>query len=333
MFVRTAAGLHCPAGGFTIDPVRPVRRAVVTHAHSDHARGGSAHYWASAEGERFLRHRIGADIALTTLKWGEEITLGDARVSLHPAGHVRGAAQVRVEVDGEVWVITGDYKRRADGTCTPFAPVQCDTLVSEATFALPVFRWPSTESVVREISDWWDACRAEGKNAVLCCYSLGKAQRVLAELGRWRSETVYLHGAAVALTELYREEGVSMIPTERVPLVRDERKLEGELVIAPPGAFRSAWMKRLEPCSTGFASGWMMLRGNRRNRGYERGFVLSDHIDWDDLMRTIDETGARQVLLTHGDTHAAVRYLNERGVDAADLDARVPLAEDPTCDA
>lgn len=335
MLVRTSAGLHCPAGGFTIDPVRAVRRAVVTHAHSDHARAGSAAYWASAEGERFLRHRIGQDIALTSLRWGQSVRLGDARVSLHPAGHVRGSAQVRVEVDGEVWVVTGDYKRRADGTCTAFEPVPCDTLISEATFALPVFRWPSTEDVVREISDWWDACRAAGKNAVLSCYALGKAQRVLAELARWRDDTVYLHGAVVELTELYRSEGVRMVPTERVPLAneRPRRKLTGELVIAPPSAFRSPWMRRLQPYSTGFASGWMQLRGNRRNRGYDRGFVLSDHIDWDDLMRTIRDTGASQVLLTHGDTRAAVRYLRERGVDAADLAERLPMAEDARCDA
>lgn len=322
---RRRGGLYCPAGDFWIDPMRGVERAVITHAHSDHARSGSRRYWAAAEGEAFLRHRIGADIDLTPLAWGERVRMGDATVSLHPAGHVRGSGQVRVEADGEVWVVTGDYKRRSDRTCTPFEPVACDVFISEATFSLPVFRWPETEDVVAEIRQWWLDCRERGRNAVLFTYALGKAQRVLSELARHTDDTVYLHGAVAPLTELYRDDGVPLVPTERVPTGRGAPKLKGELVVAPPSAFRSPWMKRLSPCDVGFASGWMQIRGNRRRRGYDRGFVLSDHIDWDDLLRTIDETGARRVLLTHGDTAAVIRYLKEQGVDAADLDDALPL--------
>ena len=333
LLTRTDAGLYCARGGFTIDPMRAVGNAIVTHAHSDHARSGSAAYWAAAEGEAFLRHRLGAELPLTPVAYGEAWQMGDTVVSLHPAGHVRGAAQVRIACDGEVWVVTGDYKRRSDRTCTPFEPIRCDVLISEATFALPVYRWPETEAVVEAIHQWWQQCRARGRNAVLFTYALGKAQRVLSELARHTDETVYVHGAVAPLTDLYRAEGVEMVPTERVPTGKGAPRLKGELIIAPPSAARSPWMKRLTPCEEAFASGWMQIRGNRRRRGYDRGFVLSDHIDWNDLLDTIADCRPRRVLLTHGDTRAAVRYLTESGVDAADLNDALPLVAHPERDA
>jgi putative mRNA 3-end processing factor len=329
LLTRTGVGLYCARGGFTIDPMRAVGSAIVTHAHSDHARSGSAAYWAAAEGEAFLRHRLGADLPLTAMPYGVPWQMGDTMVSLHPAGHVRGAAQVRIACDGEVWVVTGDYKRRTDHTCTPFEPVPCDVLVSEATFALPIYRWPDTEQVVSQIYAWWQQCRARGRNAVLFTYALGKAQRVLSELTRHTTETVYLHGAVAPLTDLYRADGVAMVPTERVPTERGAPRLTGALIIAPPSAARTPWMRRLAPCEEAFASGWMQIRGNRRRRGFDRGFVLSDHIDWNDLLDTIRDCGAKQVLLTHGDTRAAVRYLVESGVDAADLHDALPLVPHP----
>lgn len=215
-------GLYCPAGNFHIDPWRPVPRAVITHAHADHARSGSGRYWAPSTGAALLHQRLGADTDLTSVNYGAPFELGSARVSLHPAGHVLGSAQVRVEIGGEVWVASGDYKRDPDPTCAPFEVVRCDTFITEATFALLVYRWPASADVAREILDWWDGCAAEGRAAVLFCYALGKAQRILAELARMRDEipearqTIVLHGAMTALVQAYCDAGVELLPTTSV---------------------------------------------------------------------------------------------------------------------
>lgn len=326
----TPEGLYCAAGDFHIDPWRPVSRAVLTHAHADHARPGSGRYHAASPGLGLLRHRLGADCPLHGLEYGEVLKLGDARVSLHPAGHVLGSAQVRVEVGGEVWVVTGDYKRDPDPTCAPFEALACDTLISEATFALPVYRWRPAAEVVAEIFRWWEDNRAAGRASVLFAYALGKAQRVLAELTHHTDRAVYAHGAVEVLTGLYREAGVAMLPTLPVPDARRTRAADfaGELIIAPPGANGTPWMRRFGAASTGFCSGWMLLRGNRRRRGYDRGFVLSDHVDWPGLIATVRETGARRVLATHGQTTALARYLRERGLDAEPLSTRYGEDED-----
>ena len=314
----TENGLYCEPGNFYIDPWRPVACAVLTHAHGDHARAGSERYFAAHAGAGLLRQRLGRDAALMEKHYGEQFEIGAARLTLLPAGHVLGSAQIRVETDAGVWIVTGDYKRAPDPTCVPFEPARCDVLISEATFALPCYRWPRTREVVADIYAWWMANRAQGRASALFCYALGKAQRVLAELLQFTDETVYLHGAVVALVEEYRRCGVSMLPT--VPVVR-ERKADyaGALIIAPPSAAGTPWMRRFPQVSTGFCSGWMRIRGARRRRGYDRGFVLSDHADWPDLLQTIRESGASRVLLTHGYTHALERFLREQGVDAAAL--------------
>lgn len=319
MIELTKSGLYCRAGDFHIDPWRPVPRAVITHAHADHARTGSDSYFAEASGAPILRHRLGQDIDLTPLACGESLAFGPARVSLHPAGHILGSAQVRVEVDGEVWVVTGDFKRDRDPTCSPFETVACDTLITEATFALPIYRWPDIDAVAEDIHRWWQGNRDQGRASVLFCYALGKAQRVLSALARHTDERVLLHGAVVALTDIYRQAGVAMLPTEPALEADAARHFAGELIIAPPGANGTAWMKRFGDCGTGFCSGWMLLRGNRRRRGYDRGFVLSDHADWPALLDTIRECGAQRVLATHGRSDILVRYLREQGIDAAEL--------------
>ena len=290
-------------------------QAVLTHAHGDHARWGSERYQAIRSSAGILRKRLGADVNLQLREYGESFQLGAARVSLHSAGHVLGSAQVRIEVDGAVWVVTGDYKRAPDPTCAPFEPVVCDTLISEATFALPCYAWPQTGEVVADIYRWWMANREAGNASVLFCYAFGKAQRVLAELLAFTQEPVYAHGAALPLIEEYRKEGVAMVPT--LPVER-ERKADyaGALVIAPPSAAGSPWMRRFGDAATGFCSGWMRIRGARRRRGYDRGFVLSDHADWPALLQTIEDSKAKRVLLTHGYSDALVRFLRERGVDA-----------------
>ncbi|MEM0953604.1 MAG: ligase-associated DNA damage response exonuclease [Pseudomonadota bacterium] len=320
----TSQGLYCPAGDFHIDPWRPVPRAVITHGHADHARPGNGLYFAEQSGAPILRHRLGADIQLHPLAYGESIDLEQARISLHPAGHILGSAQVRVEVDGEVWVATGDFKRDRDPTCQPFESVACDTLITEATFALPIYRWPSLDTVAADIYDWWRDNARQGRASVLFCYALGKAQRVLSALCAHTEQRVLLHGAAVALTDIYRNAGISMLPT--LPALELEadgnkhsKRFAGELIIAPPGANGTAWMKRFGDCSTGFCSGWMLLRGNRRRRGYDRGFVMSDHADWPALLTTIEECGARRVLATHGRSDTLVRFLQEQGRDAREL--------------
>lgn len=309
------AGLYCPAGDFHIDPWRPVSRALITHAHGDHARTGSQQYYCAKPGLSLLEHRLGANNNFLPFAYGEPFDINGVRVSFHPAGHILGSAQVRVEHEGEVWVVSGDYKRDPDPTCAPFEVVPCDQFITEATFALPIYRWQPTPQTAEEIYHWWMACRTKNRTALLLCYSLGKSQRVLAELMRYSEDPVYLHGAVDGLTRLYRNAGVSMLPT--IPVSETGKNaLPGELVLAPPSAFRSVWMKRFKELETGFASGWMRVRAGRRMRGYDRGFVLSDHADWPQLLQTIGETGAKQVWVTHGKADLLVRHLNENGIAA-----------------
>ncbi|PTL82031.1 ligase-associated DNA damage response exonuclease [Vitiosangium sp. GDMCC 1.1324] len=316
----TPDGLYCPAGGFHIDPWRPVARALITHAHGDHARWGSERYLGASPSADLLRKRLGPDANISTLGYGERLSLGEVTVSFHPAGHVLGSAQIRIEHHGEVWVVSGDYKRDPDPTCAPFEPVRCDTFITEATFGLPIYRWDDTRLVAAEVLRWWDSNREAGRASVLFCYALGKAQRILAELARLTDRVVLVHGATHALVESYREAGVSMLPTRPVAELEKGTSYAGALVLAPPSAAGSTWMRRFGEYETGFASGWMRVRGNRRRRGHDRGFVLSDHADWPGLLRTAKETGASRILVTHGSSETLARYLREHlGLDAAPL--------------
>lgn len=315
--VTTSDGLYCPAGDFHIDPWRPVERAIITHAHGDHLRGGSGGYFVAEPGAAVARMRLPEGTPLTSIAYRREFRFGDVNVSLHPAGHILGSAQVRIAHGAAVWVVSGDYKRQADPTCEAFEPVACNVFISEATFALPAYRWPSPKLVVREIYDWWQLNRSRGMASVLFAYALGKAQRVLAELMAYTQDSVFVHGAVATLTDAYRAQGVAMLAT--IPVANGVRDYAGALILAPPSAAGSAWMRRFGDFSTGFCSGWMRVRGDRRRRGYDRGFVLSDHADWPALLRTCRETGARRILLTHGHSDSLGRYLRELGVDAAAL--------------
>jgi putative mRNA 3-end processing factor len=305
-------GLFCEAGGFHIDPWRPVERAVISHAHGDHARWGSAAYLGAEPSVPVLRRRLG-EARIEGVPFGERVRMGGVTVSFHRAGHILGSAQVRVERGGEIWVFSGDYKRRADPTCETFEPVPCHTFITEATFALPIYRWDDTSIVAREIFDWWEANREAGRASVLFCYALGKAQRILGELARLTDRTVFVHGSIEPLNECYRRAGVQMLPTRPVSETAKGQSFAGELVLAPPSAGGSTWMRRFGPAGTAFASGWMRVRGTRRRRGFDRGFVISDHADWPDLLRTFEETGAERVLTTHGYAEPLARYLRERG--------------------
>jgi putative mRNA 3-end processing factor len=312
----TESGLYCAAGGFHIDPWQPVARAVITHAHADHLRPGSGVYLCTREAEPIVRLRLPADAAISALPYGETVVLDGVRVSLHPAGHILGAAQVRVEHRGEVWVAAGDYKRQPDPTSAAFEALRCHAFITEATFGLPIFRWQPTGATMREICGWWDDTRAAGRPAVLFAYALGKSERILAELVGHTDRPVYVHGSLIEAIEIYRQAGVRMVEIRRAAEEARGRSFAGELIVAPLSARGTLWMRRFGDHSSAFASGWMRLRGARRRRAYDRGFPLSDHADWDDLLGTVRETGAERVYVTHGYTEPLARHLQEIGLDA-----------------
>ena len=316
MLIETPVGLYCEPGDFHIDPWGAAPRALITHAHGDHARLGSAAYLCAAPCAPLLTRRFGSDTVVQSVAYQEPLTLGSTVVSFHPAGHVLGSAQIRIEGPDGVWVVSGDYKRAADPTCAAFEPVPCDVFVTESTFALPIYRWDPTALVIGELLEWWTANRAQGLTSIVFCYTIGKAQRLLAELAAFTDRPVLVHGMMLPIIEVYRAAGVHMLPAQ--PLVERPRgtSLAGELVLAPPSARGTPWMRRLGDVSDALASGLMRVRGVRRQRAYDRGFVLSDHADWPALMDTIAETGAHRVLATHGHAEVLARHLREQGLDA-----------------
>lgn len=318
LVVERPEGLYCPPGDFYIDPWRPVPRAVITHAHADHARRGHGAYLAAARAEGVLRERLG-DIRLDTLAYAEAVDHHGVRVSLHPAGHVLGSAQVRLEHRGRVWVVSGDYFVSGTGdanpTCEPFEPVRCDCFITESTFALPLYRWPAQQQVFDDINAWWAANAAAGRASLLMAYSFGKAQRLLAGVDASIGPIV-VHGAVQGLNRAYRAAGVQLPPTLLVTEVGDKASLSRALVVAPPSVASSPWVRRFGHPGDAFASGWMQLRGARRRRGVDRGFVLSDHADWPGLQRAIAATGAQRVIVTHGYEAVMVRWLREQGLEA-----------------
>ena len=321
LIVQRPEGLYCPAGEFFIDPWRPVERAVITHAHADHARPGHGAYLAHREAEGVMRTRLGDGIRFEGLGYGESIRIGGANVSLHPAGHVLGSAQVRVEHGGEVWVASGDYFTSgidddANLTCAAFEPVRCHCFITESTFGLPIYRWSAQREVYADINRWWVATRAEGRNALLMGWSFGKAQRLLAGVDA-SIGPIWVHPAVEALTRAYRAAGVVLPETKLLNGDVKAAQLDGALVIAPPGVHGSAWARRLGDASDAFASGWMRLRGARRRQAVDRGFVLSDHADWPGLERAIAATGAARVIVTHGYEDVMVRHLRAKGLEAS----------------
>lgn len=321
----TDDGLYCPAGGFHIDPWNPVPRAVVTHAHADHARWGCGHYLAAAPGTHLLRTRLGATADIATVPYGRPTEHNGVHVSFHPAGHVLGSAQVRVECRGEVWVVTGDYKLDPDPTCQPFEPVRCHTFITESTFGLPIYRWEAPDVLFGGVNTWWAANKAAGKCSLVFAYALGKSQRVMAGVDP-SIGPIYTHGAVEKVTRAYRESGVSLpttTPVSEVAAGRGKAKpWAGALVLAPPSAAGSAWARKFEPASEAVASGWARVRGARRRKAVDRGFVLSDHADWPGLLTAVRESGASRVLATHGFAAELARYLREGGLDAGVIATR-----------
>ena len=311
----TPGGLYCPAGDFYIDPWAGVQRAVITHAHADHARPGSGRYLTTRAGESVLRLRLGAEAAIEAVAYGEAVVQQGVRVSLHPAGHILGSAQVRVEFQGEVWVVSGDYKVAADPTCTPFEPIRCHTFVTESTFGLPIYRWPNQAEVLAEVNAWWRGNQEAGKASLLFGYALGKAQRLLAGLDP-SIGPIFTHGAVAKVNAAYQAAGVRLPETVHVGSVGRKGRWHQALIVAPPSAHGSPWARKFGTASAGFASGWMQIRGTRRRRAVDRGFVLSDHADWPGLLGAIRATGAERVWVTHGYSAVLARWLREQGLDA-----------------
>lgn len=314
LIVPTDRGLWCEAGGFHVDPWRPVDLAVVTHAHADHAAPGCGRYVASANTVALMRSRMPGRIEADTPAFGERIRLGATTVSLHPAGHVLGSAQIRIEPDdGPTWVVTGDYKTQPDPTCEPFEPVACDVLLTESTFGLPIYRWPDPAGVFAEINAWWRANAEAGRTTVLLTYALGKAQRVLAGLDP-SIGPIGVHGALRGPTDAYRRAGVRLPEVEHANESTAPALKGAGLIVAPPAASATAWIRKFKGpggLRTAFVSGWMRVRGRRRWGSVDRGFVLSDHADWSGLLATVRASGARRVGVTHGSSEPLARYLAE----------------------
>ena len=311
----TDLGLYCEPGGFYVDPWRPVDRAVITHAHADHASRGCGRYLTSREGEHVLRARMDVGAIIDSIEYGAAIDINGVRVSLHPAGHILGSAQVRIEYRGRVLVASGDYKVEPDRTCTPFEPVKCHVFLTESTFGLPIYRWKPEEQLSAGVNAWWRANRDAGKSSLIFGYALGKAQRILAGLDP-SIGPIFVHGAVAKLVRAYRETGIDLPPTEYAGASDRGSRWAGAMIVAPPSAHATPWSRKFGPSSTAMASGWMTIRGARRRKSVDRGFILSDHADWQGLLGAIEATGAETVWITHGYSAVLARYLREQGKDA-----------------
>ena len=314
MLTFTSSGIYCPDADLYIDPWRPVARALITHGHSDHARPGHGRYVATETAAPVIRHRLGA-IDLTAIAFGETLVVNGIEISFHPAGHIPDSAQIRLARRGEVWVVSGDYKTAPDALSEPFAPIRCHAFVTECTFGLPVFVWPSEDEVIAEMIAWWRDNAAQGRVSVLGAYSLGKAQRLIARLAGTIGP-IFTHGAVEETNAVMRAQGLPLPDTIRVTPDLDRGSYKGGLVIAPPSALGTTWLRRFGETSTAFASGWMAVRGIRRRRAADRGFVVSDHVDWPSLNNAIAATGAERIFVTHGYTAVMRRWLAEQGYDA-----------------
>jgi putative mRNA 3-end processing factor len=314
----TDRGIYCPAGDFYIDPWQPVQRAVITHAHSDHARWGHQHYLCVHDSVPLLKLRLGPDISVQGVAFGETIAYNGVRISLHPAGHIIGSAQVRVQQDNEVWVVSGDYKLENDGLSGQFEPLPCQVFITESTFGLPIYNWQPQGLIFSSIRDWIQENRKAGKSSVLLAYSLGKAQRLLHNL-RDSVDRFMVHGAIDVAQQVLLANGHDLPQVQRITPDTPKADLKESVIIAPPSAAGSSWMRRFNPYALGICSGWMQVRGHMRRRNADAGFALSDHADWTGLLQAVKATGASKVLTTHGFSSAFARYLQENGIEAGEV--------------
>ena len=325
LIILSDKGFYCELGDFYIDPWQPVNRAIITHAHADHFVRGCDSYLVAEEGKPIFRIRLGDDAQIETINYDEITHINGMKISLHPAGHILGSAQIRVEYKGEVWVVSGDYKTASDErTCAPFEAIPCHTFITEATFALPIYSWKPQETIFSDINDWWRENVEQKRASVVYAYALGKAQRVMAGLDRDIGR-IFTHGAVERITQGYRESGVDLPGTQYVTeYVEEVDKADwrGSLIIAPLSSRGTPWMKKFGNYSTASVSGWMQIRGARRRRSVDRGFILSDHADWAGLMSAIEATGAERIGVTHGYVASFARWLQEKGYDTREYNTR-----------
>jgi putative mRNA 3-end processing factor len=328
----TDKGLYCPAGNFYVDPWKPVDKAIITHGHSDHARWGSKSYLCHVHTKPILQLRLGEN-EYQTVAWNEPINVNGVKVSLHPAGHIIGSSQVRLEYNGEVWVISGDYKTQDDGLSGAFEPVNCHTFVTESTFGLPIYNWKQQDEIYEDIRRWVTKNSTNGRASVIIAYSLGKAQRVLSAI-KDVTDRIFAHGAIYNMHETIRNAGI--LPSGTLPDVirvvpeMPKETFRNAVIIAPPSAESSPWIKKFTPYSLGICSGWMQVRGNQRRKNADEGFVLSDHCDWKGLISSVEATGAQKVFVTHGFQSVFSRYLNEAGIEAAEIKTEYGTDEEET---
>lgn len=313
-------GLYCKKGDFYIDPWNPVDKALITHGHADHSRWGSKHYLATKDSEFIMRHRLG-EIDLQTVEYGEKLNINGVYVSFHPAGHILGSAQIRLELDGYVVVVSGDYKLESDKTCEDFEPVKCNSFITESTFGLPIYEWEEESKVFDKVNTWWQKNKEAGKTSIIYSYALGKAQRILANLDNSIGE-IYTHGAVENMNKCYKLAGINLPQTTYLGQGKSRKDFEGSLVIAPLSSDNTSWIRKFRNPSTAFASGWMQVRGQRRRRAADRGFVLSDHADWKGLLTAIKATEAEEVYVTHGYSEILSKYLNYKGIYSKPLETQ-----------
>lgn len=306
-------GIYCSQAKVYLDPWKPVDKAIISHGHADHSRWGHKKYITHHSNVPIIKHRLG-DIRASGREWGETFTINNVKFSLHPAGHIIGSSQIRVEYKGEIWVFTGDYKTEDDGVAVPFEPIKCHSFITECTFGLPAFKWVPQRQVMVDINNWWQQNKEEGRTSILFGYSLGKAQRLLKNLDP-SIGPIYTHGAIENMTEVLRDQ-LSFPATTRITRKIKKEEIKGNIVLAPPSAHGSTWIRKMVPFVTASASGWMNFRGARRRRAIDKGFVLSDHCDWQGLLSSIKATGCEKVICTHGYTDIFSRYLKEQGYDA-----------------
>jgi putative mRNA 3-end processing factor len=313
LIVYTPSGLYCPAGDFYIDPCRSVPHAIITHAHGDHLYRGSQHYYCSHASLALVKCRLSKKAHIQSFGYGDPFKMGDASVSFHPAGHILGSSQIRIEAHHQVWVISGDYKRTPDPSCEVFEVVPCDVFITETTFARPCYQWGPTDEVMDEVWAWWQQNNRTGQASLLYCYALGKAQRILAELVSRTDKQVWVHPSFEPLISCYREAGIRMSPTQ---VVSEESVLAGsfagELILTPPWTMKKGWQEHFSPYETAFTSGWMQGQQSRYwGWQYDQGFVLSDHADWNELLQTILETGAQRVYTMPGSGRLLSQHLKQ----------------------
>ena len=310
----SSKGIYCKQAGVYIDPWQPVKRALITHAHADHARPGMKYYLAHTDSLPVMRLRLG-DIDIEGIAYGKTISMNGVAISFYPAGHAPGSAQIRLEYKGEIWVISGDYKLGYDGISAPFEPVKCNHFVTESTFGLPIYKWKPQVEIMAEMNGWWAENNSNGIASVLLGYSFGKAQRILGNLDPAIGE-IFVHGAIHNTNLALRVAGYTFPANTYVNSEVDKSRYSGSIIIAPPSALGSPWMRRFKPYKVGTASGWMALRGARRRRNVDKGFVLSDHADFEELNTAVAETGAEKIFVTHGYSTVYSKWLRTKGLDA-----------------